>query len=194
MSAARSSAGFTLVELLVSLALTALLLALAAPFAGAQKRLWERQEEAREARRSLVGAIAWVTRDLEQAGYHADGPPLRELAAETLAYVLSRDEQDPAGFSPANRRLVTVWLDGGDLKYRIQAPQPPPAAGWERGSTQVLASGLTGMCCRGLDAAGDEATDPASAASVECTFSGADLRAERVLVRLRTAARRLAAP
>jgi prepilin-type N-terminal cleavage/methylation domain-containing protein len=190
VSPSRSSAGFTLVELLLSLALTGLLLAMALPFAGAQKRLWERQEEAREARRSLVGALAWVARDLEQAGYHAEGPPLRQLGPESLAYVLSRDEGDPAAFSPSNRRLVTVWLDGIDLKYRIQAPQPPPATGWERGSTQVLASGLTAMRCRGLDASGAEEPDPASAAAVECTLSGGRC-SERLLVRLRTAARRL---
>jgi len=192
MSGPRPESGFTLVELLLALALAALLMALSLPFAHAQKRLWERQEEGREARRALVGALAWVTRDLEQAGYHADGPPLRLAGPASLAYVLSRDEHDPGGFSPENRRLVTLWLDGRDLKYRIQAPQPPPAAGWERGSTQVLASGLAGMRCRGLDDAGAEAPDAAAAALVECTLSGADGRAERILVRLRTAARRLA--
>lgn len=177
---------------MLSLGLTALLLALSLPFAHAQKRLWERQEEGREARRALVGALAWVTRDLEQAGYHDAGPPLRSVEAESLSYVLSRDEHDPAVFAPGNRRLVTAWLDGEDLKYRIQAPLPPPATGWERGSTQVLASGLWGMRCRALDAAGDEASDAAATALVELTLTGAGGRSERALVRLRTAGRRLA--
>lgn len=192
MSGARPESGFTLVELLLALGLTALLMALSLPFAHAQKRLWERQEEGREARRALVGALAWVTRDLEQAGYHNAGPPLRQIEPESLSYVLSRDEHDPAAFAPGNRRLVTAWLDGGDFKYRIQAPLPPPATGWERGSTQVLASGLAGMRCRALDAAGDQAPDAAAAALVECTLAGANGRSERTLVRLRTAGRRLA--
>jgi len=192
VSDVRAQAGFTLVELLLSLSLTALLMALTLPFVHTQKRLWERQEESREARRALVGALAWVTRDLEQAGYHDAGPPLRRIAPDSLSYVLSRDERDPAAFSPGNRRLVTVWLDGGDLKYRIQTPLAQPAAGWESGSTQVLASGLAGMRCRALDGAGAAAPDAAAAALVECTLTGAGGRSERALVRLRTAGRRLA--
>jgi prepilin-type N-terminal cleavage/methylation domain-containing protein len=187
----RAQGGFTLVELLLALSLTAMLMALTLPFVHAQKRLWERQEGSRESRRALVGALAWVTRDLEQAGYHDAGPPLRRIEPDSLAYVLSRDEHDPAAFSPGNRRLVTVWLDGEDLKYRIQTPLAPPDAGWERGSTQVLASGLSGMRCRALDGEGAEAPEAAAAATVECTLAGSDGRSERILARLRTAARRL---
>jgi prepilin-type N-terminal cleavage/methylation domain-containing protein len=192
VSGRRPESGFTLVELLLALGLAALVMALSLPLAHAQKRLWERQEEGREARRALVGALAWVTRDLEQAGYHEAGPPLRQIEPESLSYVLSRDEHDPAAFAPENRRLVTVWLDGEDLKHRIQAPQPPPATGWERGSTQVLASGLAGMRCRALDAEGAPSPDAAAAALVECALTGAGGRTERALVRLRTAGRRLA--
>jgi hypothetical protein len=180
------------VELVLALGLAALVMALSLPFAHAQKRLWERQEEGREARRALVGALAWVARDLEQAGYHDAGPPLRSVEPEAIAYVISRDEHDPAAFAQENRRLVSVWLDGGDLKYRIQTPQPPPATGWERGSTQVLASGLAGMRCRALDAEGAQAPDAAAAALVECTLTGAGGRSERAVVWLRTAGRRLA--
>lgn len=183
--------GFTLVELLLALSATATLMALTLPFVHAQKRLWEGQEGVREERRALVGALAWVTRDLEQAGYHDAGPPLRQVGPDSLAYVLSRDEHDPSAFSPANRRLVTVWLDGEDLKYRIQAPLPPPATGWERGSTQVLASALSGMRCRALDRDGSEAGEAAAAALVECTLTGRNGRSERMVARLRTASRGL---
>jgi prepilin-type N-terminal cleavage/methylation domain-containing protein len=184
-------AGFTLVEVLLSLSLTAMLMALTLPFVHTQKRLWERQEATREERRALAGALGWVTRDLEQAGYHDDGPPLRRIEPDSLSYVLSRDEADPSAFSPANRRLVTVWLDGEDLKYRIQTPLPPPDTGWERGSTQVLASGLAGMSCRAFDGTGAAAPDAAAAALVECTLTGSNGRSERMLARLRTAARGL---
>ncbi|HWR98406.1 MAG TPA: prepilin-type N-terminal cleavage/methylation domain-containing protein [Candidatus Methanoperedens sp.] len=192
MSAVRAGAGFTLVELLLAMALAVVLMALTLPFVYTQKRLWERQEEDREGRRALVGALSWLTRDLEQAGYHGASPPLARMEPALLAYVLSRDGHEPEGFSPDNRRLVTVWLDGRDLKYRIQTPLAPPASGWERGSTQVLASGLAGMRCRALDGEGVETADAAAAALVECTLTGAGGRAERALARLRTAARRLA--
>jgi hypothetical protein len=102
--------------------------------------------------------------------------------------VVSRDEGDPAGFSPANRRLITVWRDGDDLKYKIQAPLAPPAAGWAIGSTQVLASGIAAMRCRGLDGSGDETTTAAQVALVECALSGASGARELASVRLRSGA------
>jgi prepilin-type N-terminal cleavage/methylation domain-containing protein len=181
--------GFSLVELLLALALTGVVLALTVPFVHLQKRLWETHEERREAVRALAGSLAWLTRDLQQAGYHDHGSPVRQIAPGSLSYVVSRDEDDPTGFSPANRRLITAWRDDGDLKYRIQAPLPPPASGWAIGSTQVLASGLSGMQCRGLDTVGDETWIAAQVALVECTLSSAAGMQERVLVRLRTATR-----
>jgi prepilin-type N-terminal cleavage/methylation domain-containing protein len=183
---AAGNSGFTFVEVLMSLALTGMILALTVPFAHVQKRLWERQEEARESRRALAGALAWLTRDLQQAGYHDAGAPIRQIGPDSLSYVVSRDEQDPAGFSAANRRLITVWLDGGDLKYRIQAPLDAPASGWAVGSTQVLASGIEGMSCRGLDGAGAETTVAMKVALVACDLAGAAGYSERLLVRLRS--------
>jgi prepilin-type N-terminal cleavage/methylation domain-containing protein len=185
VSAAFDEQGFSLVELMLSLALTGMVMALTLPFGQLQKRLWERHEERREAVRALAGALAWLTRDLQQAGYHDPGSPVRQIEPNKLSYVLSRDEDDPSGFTPANRRLITVWLDGRDLKYRIQAALEPPATGWERGSTQVLASGVAGMRCRGIDGEGDETAAASRTVLVECLFSSATGMQERLLVRLR---------
>ena len=189
MRAGRGTAGFTFVELLVSLALTGLVMALTLPFLHAQKRLWEQQEERSEARRALAGAVAWLTRDLAQAGYHNAGQPVLEIGPEALTYVVSRDEHDPAGFSPGNRRRITVWLEDGDLKYRIQTPLDPPEAGWESGSTQVLASSLRGMFCRALDAGGAETASAAGAALIDCALTASNGSVEHCLVRLRVPGR-----
>jgi prepilin-type N-terminal cleavage/methylation domain-containing protein len=182
--------GFSLVEMLISLALTGVVMAMTVPFAHIQKRLWERAEDRREAGRALAGALFWLTRDLQQAGYHASGPPLVEIAPDSLTYLVSRDEDDPAGFSAANRRQITFWLDGEDVKYRIRAPLPAPDSGWESGSTQILASGIASMLCRALDADGVETADATRAALVECTLSASSSGAQqRVLARLRGAGR-----
>jgi type II secretory pathway pseudopilin PulG len=186
VSAVSGEEGFSLVELLLSLALTGMVMAMTVPLAHLQKRLWERQEDRREAVRALAGSLAWLTRDLQQAGYHDPGSPLRQIAADSLCYVVSRDEGEPSGFSPANRRLITFWRDGADLKYRIQAPLAPPAAGWASGSTQVLASGISAMRCRGLDGAGNETTTAAQVALVDCALSGTSGMQERAVVRLRS--------
>jgi len=181
--------GFSLVELLLALALTGMVMALTVPFVHFQKRLWEKHEERREAGRALTGSLTWLTRDLQQAGYHDPGSPVRQIAPGSLSYVVSRDEGDPTRFSPANRRLITAWLDDGDLKYKIQAPLPPPASGWAIGSTQVLASGLAAMRCRGLDDDGAETATAAQVALVECALSSPSGMQERTLVRLRSGTR-----
>jgi prepilin-type N-terminal cleavage/methylation domain-containing protein len=188
VSAGRAQGGFTLVELLLSLALTGIVMALTVPFMHQQRRLWEAQEQRREAGRALTGALSWLTRDLQQAGYHVSGPALRQLELQSLCYAVSRDEADPAGFSPANRRLITAWLDEGELKYRIQAPLAAPATGWASGSTQVLASGIAAMSCRGLDGAGVETDSVSGVALVECALTGVSGAQERALVRLRSGA------
>jgi type II secretory pathway pseudopilin PulG len=179
--------GFSLVEVLISLALTGVVIAMSAPFANVQKRLWERAEERRESGRALAGALSWLTRDLQQAGYHASGPPLIEIEPGSLTYDVSRDEVDPAGFSAGNRRRITFWLDGEDVKYRIRAPLSAPGSGWESGSTQILASGISSMLFRALDADGAETADAARAALVECTLTSSSGARERVLARLRCA-------
>ena len=181
--------GFSLVELLLSLALTGMVMAMTMPFVHLQKRLWESQEQRREAGRSLAGSLAWLTRDLQQAGYHDSGSPMRQIAPGLLSYVVSRDEDDPAGFSPANRRLITIWRDAADLKYKIQAPLAAPAVGWASGSTQVLASGISVMRCRGLDGGGNETTAAAEVALVDCSLSSASGMQERAMVRLRSGTR-----
>jgi prepilin-type N-terminal cleavage/methylation domain-containing protein len=184
---AAQPAGFTLVEVLLALVLTGVMMALTAPFLHLQKRLWEREEAAREAERSLAGALSWVTRDLQQAGYHVPGAPLRRLETAAIGYVLSRDEDAPDGFAAANRRLVTLYLDGGDLKYRIQTPLPSPAEGWESGSVQVLAPGIAEMSCGGLDAGGAPAAAPERAVLVSCRFTTDGGAQAATSVRLRTA-------
>jgi len=185
VSPASRIGGFTLVELLLGMALTVLVVALTMPFAHAQKRLWERAEERREANRALAGALLWLTRDLQQAGYHSPDPPLRLISEDSLSYVVSRDEDEPSGFSAENRRLITVWLDGGDLKYRVQAPLAAPATGWESGSTQVLASGIGSAGFRAFDAGGEPTADTTLARLVECTLRGTSGVGESALVRLR---------
>ena len=59
-------------------------------------------------------------------------------------------------FAPANRRLVTAWLDGGDLKYRIQAPLAPAGDGVGARQHAGARLGARGDALPGAGSAGEE--------------------------------------
>lgn len=176
--------GFTLLETVVSLGVFGLCLALALPFLGVQKAIWEDQQAFREEYSALCAALAWITRDLQEAGYRCPGPAVTELREQRMTYALSRDEDEPAHFSSRNRRLITVSLKGQSLMYRIQA-WDPEASSWGRGSSHTIARGVRKVRFSGLDAAGREASDPSAVVSVAMTLTGKRTGPVRTLATLR---------
>ncbi len=182
----RAAPGFTLVETMLALGLSVSVVAMSLPFLHTARRLWDRAEHQREARRALDGAVSWISRDLRQAGYNVPGPPLLAAEAGRLSYMLSRDGSGPAGRNPSSRRLITVFVDEGDLKYRIQAPAPPPGSGWNSGSTQVLAPGVASLRCAPIGRDGAAAADASAAALVSCVAASAHGEERRFTLRLRS--------
>lgn len=180
----RSQGGYTILEIILSLALTGLIFAMALPFLQMQTRQWERHEIRREEYRTLTSALWWLTREVQEAGYHKPGKPLQGLEGERIVYELSRDEADPEGFSESNRRLVTVYRQGDDLMYHVQA-WDSLASGWRLGSTQVLASGISGVSFMGRNSRGDPAACAGETAALEIVLSGRRSGVLRTLVALR---------
>ena len=140
--------GFSLLETMIALSLFLLLFALCVPFLRLQGDLWARQESYREEFDTLNWALSWICRDLREAGYRCEGPPVREMEEASITYVLSRDGADPSVFSESSRRLVGVYRQGNDLMYSIRR-WDPAASRWERGSVQKLASNVADLRFRG---------------------------------------------
>ena len=167
----RSEGGFSLLEAMVALSLFAFAFAMIYPFLSLQKRMWAEREIVRDEFYGLTAALTWLTEDLQEAGYHGTGNPVRSIDESAITYELSRDEEDPDSFSSGNCRLVTVYLRGDDLMYRIQA-RDPLSSTWRRGSSHTLASGVASFRLQGLDRAGESASDPSQVTAVEIMLSG----------------------
>lgn len=176
--------GYSLVELLVSLALTALVFAMVFPFLQLQKEQWERLEQEREEFRTLTSALGWLTRDIQEAGYHTGSPPILSLEEGEIVYALSRESASSDAFSEESRRRVTVSLKGTDLMYRVQA-WDSDASDWRRGSSQVLASGISSVIFQGLDGKGEIAGDGPGTRALRITLSGRGAGTLRTVVALR---------
>lgn len=167
----RNEGGFSLLETMVALSLFASAFVMIFPFLSLQERMWVEQEIVRDEYYGLTSAMAWLTRDLQEAGYHGTGNPVRSIEESAITYELSRDEEDPDSFSPGNCRLVTVYLRGDDLMYRIQA-RDPLSLTWRRGSSHTLASGITAFRLQGFNRSGASAADPSQVSAVEIVLSG----------------------
>jgi type II secretory pathway component PulJ len=180
----RSEGGFSLLEAMVALSLFAFAFAMIYPFLSLQKRMWAEREIVRDEFYGLTAALTWLTEDLQEAGYHGTGNPVRSIDESAITYELSRDEEDPDSFSSGNCRLVTVYLRGDDLMYRIQARDPLTST-WRRGSSHTLASGVASFRLQGLDRAGGSASDPSQVTAVEIILSGKHSGVLKTLVTLR---------
>lgn len=178
------SGGFTLLETVMSLGLVGICLALALPFLHMQRALWAEQQAFREEHAALAAALRWIARDLQEAGYGCPGPAVVELEEERLAYAVSRSEDDPAGLSPVDRRLISVYLKGDKLMYRVQA-WDPEASEWRKGSSHTIARGVVKVSFAGLDASGEAAPAVEEISSVEVTIAGRRAGSYATLVTIR---------
>jgi len=177
------SRGFTLLETVMSLGLVGICLALTLPFLQLQRTLWADQQAFREEHAALAAALRWIARDLQEAGYGCPGPAVVELEEGRLAYAVSRSDDDPAGLSVADRRLISVYLKGDKLMYRVQA-WDPAASKWRKGSSHTIARGVVKVRFAGLDASG-EAAAVGEISSVEVTLTGRRAGTYATLVTIR---------
>jgi len=178
--------GYTILELVLALGIVSFIFTLTLPLVQVQKVQWERQEALRQELRMLTAAMSRLTREIQCAGYHGGGPPVKSIESGSISYEISRDGRAADGLSVGNRRLVTVSLKGADLMYRVQSWDESSSL-WRRGSTQALASGLAGACFRGLDRSGEGGVEAGETTAVEITLRGRRCGTLRTVAALRMA-------
>ena len=166
-----SREGYTILELVLALGIAAFIFSLTLPLVQMQKVQWERQEALRQELRTLTAALGRLAGEIRFAGYHGGGSPVKSIGSGSISYEISRDGRAADGLSAGNRRLVTVFLRGRDLMYRVQSWDESTSL-WRRGSTQALASGLAGASFRGLDRSGGVVEEGPETTAVEITLRG----------------------
>ncbi|MEK7518633.1 MAG: type II secretion system protein [Patescibacteria group bacterium] len=133
----KSAAGFTLVELLITASILAIIGTLLGVFASAGIRSWGQNREQVEAQESARAALARMTKTIRKAASADNGAyTISTAAAQTLTFYANVD-------SDTNREQVRFFLQGTNLKIGIIQPVGQPAtypAGNE--AVSVLAGGI----------------------------------------------------
>lgn len=129
--------GFTLVELLITMSILALMGTLLGVFAATGFRAWGQNRDQVDAQESARAALARMTKIIREASASENGAyAISTAAAQTLTFYANVDND-------TNREQVRFFLQGTDLKIGITQPVGQPAtypAGSE--TSTVLAGGI----------------------------------------------------
>lgn len=164
MTARRGQQGFTLVELVVAMAILSIVLAMAFGFfASATEHSADLQE-----RNHLQGevrlAVDQLVRELRQATFGADDPPLESIGPDALT-VLTPDSS-----TPYHLRRVTWRASGGRLERSAAVSTDTDGAPWQFPPAGPFVAKLGSLRSAGvfeyLDAGGAPTADPAAVRSV----------------------------
>ena len=151
----RPSRGFTLMELVITLALLGLLAMVAAPLAELSVQR-SREQALREALREIRGAIdrykaaadrGLIERNLADTGYPpslqalVDGVPNQKSPNKDMLYFLRRVPRDPFAEEPAAAAGQSWQL----RSYASPAEAPAPGADVYDVSTRAAGTGLNGV-------------------------------------------------
>lgn len=119
--------GFTLVELLVALALTGLVMTVVYKTFASQQKVYVMQENGSAMQQDLRSAMEIVSKDLRMAGYSPSRPGdagIVTATASTLTFTLDSEEDGDLADDPGDR--ITYSLSGTTLGRTSGAGVPQP--------------------------------------------------------------------
>lgn len=123
----RKENGFTLVELLVALALTGMVMAVVYKTFASQQKVYVMQEDGSAMQQDLRAAMEIMSKDLRMAGYCPSRPGdagIVTATASTLTFTLDSQEDGDLTDDPGDR--ITYSLSGTTLGRTIGAGVPQP--------------------------------------------------------------------
>lgn len=133
----QSGAGFTLVEIIITASIFALVMTLLGTFAASGFRAWNQNREQVDAQESARAALARMTKLIRRATASDNGAyVIATAAAQTLTFYANVD-------ADTSHEQVRFFLQGTDLKIGITQPVGQPATyPAANEAVSVLASGV----------------------------------------------------
>jgi len=123
----RRDKGFTLVELMVAMALTGITMVAVYKTFSAQEKVYSVQDDSASLRQDLRVAIELMSKDLRWAGYTAELGPKKEDSiarvvtadASTFTFTANLNTDDVVPDVTDDGEQVTYFLTGGSAPYRL---------------------------------------------------------------------------
>lgn len=113
--------GFTLVELMITLAMTGIIVAAVYSTYTVQQRAYGKQEQVAEIQQNLRAAIYNMAQEIRMAGYNPEGNAnagFEAAGASSMTFTMDLNENDTIGGDPGER--VTYALNNGNVQRNNQ--------------------------------------------------------------------------
>jgi type IV pilus assembly protein PilW len=156
--------GFTLTELMVSMAIGMVMLAAVTTTFMSQTKIYNAQEQINEMEQNARGVLDIITRELKMAGYKPNGGSFSGVTYSTTQLMVQTDLDSSGGISTSSTANEQVTY-----AYDSTNKQITRAVGG--GSTQILADNITAFTFSYLDSSGASTTMSANIRQVSISIT-----------------------
>jgi type IV pilus assembly protein PilW len=160
----RNRAGFTLVELMVSMGIGMVILAAVTTTFMSQTRIYNAQEQINEMQQNARGVLDILSRELKMAGYKPSGGGFNGITYSTTQLMVQADLD-------SNGTISTSSTANEQITYAYDTANKRITRAVGTGGAQVLAEHITAFTFNYLDSAGAATTVSANIRQVSITIA-----------------------
>lgn len=160
----KKTEGFTLTELMVSMAIGMVMLAAVTTTFMSQTKIYNAQEQISEMEQNARGVLDIITRELKMAGYKPNGGTFSGVIYNTTQLMVQTDLDSSGGISTSSTANEQITY-----AYDSSNKQITRAVGG--GSAEVLADNITAFTFSYLDSTGASTTTSANIRQVSISIT-----------------------